>query len=571
MPIDLEPYKGVLPYASELYGIYQPLLGWRSSRTQKRIEAGFNSFKNSFVAHLPLMLAPDVEIHPETLHPREVRFRVGVARDGPSTPRLLRMAPQSLIARRVLSEVQREGESRPEVWQRYTSRDFLEEALRALEDDTKVVYESELRRASGMRMAQTEAAQYGLLHAILARESVTAGVLANLGARDGGHSAMQLFSGVQQQSLDEAIGAFTAISAALDPRRSELARVVVSPVGVVHLFRQYFFEFDSFLGPAVEHLWLSPGGTVELVEVSTRKTIIERLTETAFDSLVRTEKSLTMDDELSEAVKRQNSSSTKFGVSVNAESSFSLGSIFTAQVDTGTTYDLASNQEEARESLHRAARHQTEHIATEMKRSFKSTFRTTTEVTDTRSRKYVIQNDTKELMNYELRRKMRQVGVQLQDYGTYMCWQTYVDKPGDELGVANLVHIAVPNDMPPPIQPDLPTEPQPYKGDTIKHHFRWYLSDGEPLQGLDPEHFGDVVRRTFPDRSQPRLQARAGRGEDHPRGELGLLRTRPCWHRSAGRTRLGGDDPDCDRGDPSAEHSRQPRTAPALDRRTSGV
>ena len=124
MPIDLEPYKGVLPYASELYGIYQPLLGWRSSRTQKRIEAGFNSFKNSFVAHLPLMLAPDVEIHPETLHPREVRFRVGVARDGPSTPRLLRMAPQSLIARRVLSEVQREGESRPEVWQRYTSRDF---------------------------------------------------------------------------------------------------------------------------------------------------------------------------------------------------------------------------------------------------------------------------------------------------------------------------------------------------------------------------------------------------------------------------------------------------------------
>ncbi len=26
----LDDYKGILPYASELFGIYQPLLGWRS-------------------------------------------------------------------------------------------------------------------------------------------------------------------------------------------------------------------------------------------------------------------------------------------------------------------------------------------------------------------------------------------------------------------------------------------------------------------------------------------------------------------------------------------------------------
>ena len=35
MPIDLKPYEGVLPYASELYGIYQPLLGWKSQRTDR--------------------------------------------------------------------------------------------------------------------------------------------------------------------------------------------------------------------------------------------------------------------------------------------------------------------------------------------------------------------------------------------------------------------------------------------------------------------------------------------------------------------------------------------------------
>ena len=30
---------------------------------------------------------------------------------------------------------------------------------------------------------------------------------------------------------------------------------------------------------------------------------------------------------------------------------------------------------------------------------------------------------------------MRQVGVQVQDIGTFLCWQTYVDDPGRELGL----------------------------------------------------------------------------------------------------------------------------------------
>ncbi|MGH7460921.1 MAG: hypothetical protein ACREMA_07825, partial [Longimicrobiales bacterium] len=499
MPIDLEPYKGVLPYASELYGIYQPLLGWRSRRSQQRIEAGIQGFKTKFLASLPFMLAPDVHINPRTLHPREVEFRVGVAQEAQGASPLLRVAPQSLIARHVFSAVESAGAERPDVWRSYTRPAVLEEALVGLDDDIKCAYEQELRRAQTFKRALTDQTQRQILNSILARESVTAGMLATLGARNGGSTAAAMFSSQGKRLvLEDAVGAFEALVSAVDPRESELARAVVSPVGIVHLFRQYFFEFDSFLGPSVEHLWLSPGGMVELVEVSTRKTIIEQLTETAMESLLRTEKSLTMEDELSEAVKRQNSSSTKFGVSVNTETSFSLGSIFTSQIDTGTTYDLASNQQEARESLHKAARQQTEHIATEMRRSFKSTFRTTTEVTDTRSRKYVIRNDTLDLMNYELRRKMRQVGVQMQDYGTFMCWQTYVDKPGDQLGLANLVHIAVPNDMPPLVQPDLPAEPQPYKGDTIKHHFRWYLSDAPAFSGLDPEHFADVHAGDFP-------------------------------------------------------------------------
>ena len=40
---DLKPYATVLPYASELFGIYQPLLGWKSRRIQARVRAGFRN------------------------------------------------------------------------------------------------------------------------------------------------------------------------------------------------------------------------------------------------------------------------------------------------------------------------------------------------------------------------------------------------------------------------------------------------------------------------------------------------------------------------------------------------
>src|SRR6476646_10437764 len=37
---DLEKYKRVPPYASEHYGVYQPLLGWEAKLTKKWIQRG---------------------------------------------------------------------------------------------------------------------------------------------------------------------------------------------------------------------------------------------------------------------------------------------------------------------------------------------------------------------------------------------------------------------------------------------------------------------------------------------------------------------------------------------------
>jgi hypothetical protein len=494
MKVNFDKFKGALPYASELYGIYQPLLGWKSRLTTRRIEAGINSFRRRFIVELFPRFRPQVKVLPGTVDPREVQFSIGLAREGKAVSPLLSDATDSLVARRTLAAIEEAGIDKPNAWKKFTSPDSLSEMLEAIKEDIRNEYQNETVQLMQLaRFDVREADQRQLLNNILARESIAAGALGFLHE----HGDMQQMMALLMPGASIALSAERMVSILellklIDPRKSALASAVISPIGTVHLFRQYFFEFDTFLGPAVEHLWLSPGGTVELVEISTHKTIIERSTEMAFETAEKSEKSTTLEDELSDAVRRENASNTKFGVSLNTSTSFSLA-VFTSQVSTGTTFDLEESQKESREQLHKGLRQQSEKIASELKRSFKSTFKTTTEVTDTRSRRYVIQNTTDKLVNYELRRKMRQVGVQVQDYGTHLCWQTYVDKPGDELGVAKLVHIAVPGDMQPKQHPELLKDPVPYKGDALKYSFVWPLSDDED----DPNIYKEFIVRRF--------------------------------------------------------------------------
>ena len=233
----------------------------------------------------------------------------------------------------------------------------------------------------------------------------------------------------------------------IDPHK-DLDCVMISPISVVHLFRQYFFEFDTFLGPAVGHVWLSPGSEVELIEVSTRRTIVERTFESEFGTVTKADTESIQLDELSNAVQNENQTNTAFGFTTSVNQGWVGGS-----ASASANINLDKTQQQAREVTHKQMRQQTERLSTEIRKNFKSTFRTLSETTDTSSKRYLLKNSTDKLINYEMRRKMRQVGVQVQDIGTYLCWQTYVDDPGGMLGVAKLVHLAEP--------PDLATIPEP--------------------------------------------------------------------------------------------------------------
>ncbi|HEX8770391.1 MAG TPA: hypothetical protein VF711_06470, partial [Acidimicrobiales bacterium] len=81
------PYEGNLPYASEIFGVYQPMLGWRSKRMTDRLNRGFandtrianNALLSKFVPRFALTPDPEhglpriSDVEPAMLEPSQFR------------------------------------------------------------------------------------------------------------------------------------------------------------------------------------------------------------------------------------------------------------------------------------------------------------------------------------------------------------------------------------------------------------------------------------------------------------------------------------------------------------------
>lgn len=263
----------------------------------------------------------------------------------------------------------------------------------------------------------------------------------------------QEFSGQRARTLD------SEFLQDLVRKVGQRSLAVLSPVGLVTLFREYFFEFDTFLGVPSGHIWISPGGTVEVVESSTRRTLTERTAEASEAAGYKVEESLTSQDDVADAVKEDNANDTKLGASASAGAKFA--GIYHA--DASATFSNEATTKKSSELTHKHTRMQSSRVSSGIQRNFKTTFRTVTDTTDMTSRRYVVQNTTTELVNYELRRKMRKVGVQLQHIGTRLSWQVFLDAPGTMLGLGELVHVVPAPDLsglrkPDPLPPQLPKE-----------------------------------------------------------------------------------------------------------------
>lgn len=483
MERDLSKFVGRLPYASELYGVHQPLLGWRSRLGGKRIAGVLRlpSFPRNLLVDDPgrrpfFMFTPTRDrekgvhvdgngeifaLHAEGIDvfatdPAFIRFDTPEHLDG-LLVRSLQAEAKPMLADHPRDDAATWGP----FWQSALDKDRLNRRLANALEELKG-HEFALGSSAAVAGKPLHAYVAGIFARIgdvtatfdyvLNRELVVARYLNGLlPAGDAGEvAAATARLNDLVLKVPQALGLEAALKA-LDPLALTTGATregVLTPIGILHVFRQFFFEFDNFLGPAVEHLWLAPGATTELIEVSTRRVLVEETLERSLERVLTNEAAATTEDELSIALRTETERDTKHGASVEAGAT-----VLVAHGEATASMSIEETQRVAREDNHRTKRQQSTKLASEIRSNVKSTFRTVTETTDTRSRRYVIENKVGPdggapvLVNYELRRKMRQVGVQTQDVGTQLCWQVFVDDPGQELGVGQFVHLAAKSDL----------------------------------------------------------------------------------------------------------------------------
>lgn len=442
---DLTNYTNVLPYASELFGVYQPLLGWKSKRLENRFNGGFKKDRSVLLKTLKVQFADlvtcKVEMDNSTRSERLlIDIKPGVLSGGKIR------SSGSLVLDAISSAIPAFEKYTPSVW----AIKITPSVINAILADKVAPFFSDLFSKIKLEFERnkktfsTETAEFSEIKKQIQYESSIAGALLFL-VNEKNHLILeeifysQLNKAEQAETLIKMINADSSSEAFLDienldpTEQEQLKGVTLSPISVVHLFRQYFFELDTFLGTPEKHVWLSPGSSVELIEEHTRRNTVEKSFESTLDIFTKTETETTTKDEISDAVSEENSKNINLGASVTATYT---------NISATASFDYESSQNNAREKTHKSMREQSNKLSSEIRKNFKTTFKTVTEFTEFSSTKHILSNTTAKLTNYELRRKMRQIGVQVQDIGTFLCWQTYVDDPGRDMGLSKLVHIA---------------------------------------------------------------------------------------------------------------------------------
>ena len=85
---NLTDYTTVLPYASEMFGVYQPLIGWKSKRIEERFNKGSANDKNTLIDSLKRQFAGVVQVTYKEDAKVDIQIRPGVIAgvDHPARP-----------------------------------------------------------------------------------------------------------------------------------------------------------------------------------------------------------------------------------------------------------------------------------------------------------------------------------------------------------------------------------------------------------------------------------------------------------------------------------------------------
>lgn len=222
----------------------------------------------------------------------------------------------------------------------------------------------------------------------------------------------------------------------------------LSPIGIMNLYRHYFYDLGTFLGPPVEHVWVAPYSETALIEASSQTSYRFRESETSYEILQAEEEAVTEAKELSDEMQRKTESDIKIGIS--SEFGFKTGIYHGGG---SFTMDYGMHLSNDKKTVRKQSRELSSKISSEMKRSTRLLTRESIETRTESTRRHIIKNPTDKLVSYEICRKMRRVGIQAQHLGSRLCWVLYIDEPGQDIGLSELVHVAKPQDfstIPPP-------------------------------------------------------------------------------------------------------------------------
>ena len=121
---DLTDYTAVLPYASEMFGVYQPLLGWKSKRVEQRLRDGYQNDKRQLVETLKRRFAPLVDITYGENQQLRIEVNPGVLAGG----KLRRF--DSVVLLKISAELPPFERLEPAIWPAVITADRLQTILK---------------------------------------------------------------------------------------------------------------------------------------------------------------------------------------------------------------------------------------------------------------------------------------------------------------------------------------------------------------------------------------------------------------------------------------------------------
>src|ERR1700754_230958 len=121
---DLSDYTTVLPYASEIFGVYQPLLGWKSKRIEKRFKQGLDNDHKSILDKLKNAFAGVVNVNYKEGGMVDITIAQGLQKAGKIR------SFDSIVLQQVAAKLPAFDKYQPAVWAQVITSAFIDAVLK---------------------------------------------------------------------------------------------------------------------------------------------------------------------------------------------------------------------------------------------------------------------------------------------------------------------------------------------------------------------------------------------------------------------------------------------------------